>query len=91
MKKNDGNEPYLISSVRVHLTSSICGVDVDVSLVDGTSDENVGRGLKELNTGKGAGRHGTGTMTGLAAPSDSLSFLVTNERVGIRRTPKAEV
>ena len=68
----------LISTVGIHFTTTICGINVDVALVEDTSDKDVRGRLEELDTGDGAGGDGAGTMTWFGAPSDGLGFLVTN-------------
>ena len=82
---------HLISTMGVHLASSIISSDVDVGLVDVTRDEDVGWGLEELDTGDGAFGHDTGTVPWLGAPGDGLGFLVTNQAVRVGRAPQAEV
>lgn len=81
----------LVSTVGVHFTTAIGLVDVDVLLEKGTSNENVGGGLEELDTGQGSSGHGTGAVARLGAPGNSLSLLVADEAVRVGRAPKAEV
>lgn len=75
----------------VHLTTTIRRVDVDASLVEGTSDEDVSGSLEELNTGEGACGDDTGAMAWLGAECDGLGLFVTNQAIRIGRTPDAKV
>jgi hypothetical protein len=81
----------LISTMGVHFTSKILGVDVDLFLNDVTSDLDVVGSLDELDTGQSALGDEAGAVTGPGAPGDGLAFDITNDRIGLRRTPEAEI
>lgn len=85
------NTTHLISTMGVHLTSSIISSNVDVGLDDGPRDEDIRGRLEELNTSDSASGHGTSTVARLGAPRDGLSFLVTDQAVRVGRAPQAEV
>ena len=62
----------LIGTVGVHFTSRVIGGNVDLVLLDETSNLDIGGGLDELNTGQSALGDDTGTIAGLCAPSNGL-------------------
>ena len=75
----------------VELTSVIAILDVDLGLVDETSDQDVVGGLEVLDTLEGAGRHQTRAVTLLRAPCNFLALSVGDRGVGARGRPQAEV
>jgi len=80
-----------ISTVRVHLSSSVIRGHVDEVLLDETGDLDVVGGLHELKAGDGTGGDDTSTMAGLGAPRNHGALDVTNSLVGSRGCPQAEV
>ena len=62
----------LIGTVGVHLTSRVIGGEVDLVLLDETSNLDVGSGLDELNAGQSALGDDTGSIAGLCAPGNGL-------------------
>jgi len=80
-----------ISTMGVHLSSSIISSHVDEGLVDVAGDLNVCRGPHELNTSDGTGGDGSGPMRRVRAPGNGRGFCVTDSGVGDWRTPEAEV
>jgi hypothetical protein len=81
----------LVSTVGVHLSSTVIGLHVDLGLIDVADDLNVVGSLHELDTGKGTSGDQTSATTGLGAPCDGLSLGVANNRVGLRWSPNTEV
>lgn len=75
----------------VELTSVIAILDVDLGLVDETSNQDVVRGLEVLDTLEGAGRHQTRAVTLLRAPCNFLALSVGDRGVGACGRPQAEV
>ena len=75
----------------VELTSVIAILDVDLGLVDETSDQDVVGGLEVLDTLEGSGRHQTRAVTLLRAPCNFLALSVGDRGVGARGRPQAEV
>jgi len=80
-----------ISAVRVHLSSIVVALDVNLGLVNETNNLGVGRGPDELNTLKSIAGDETSATAGLGAPCNHLSLGVSNDRVDIGRSPEAEV
>lgn len=80
-----------VSTVGIELSSAVVSLEVDQRLVDETDDLKVVGSPHELNTLKSASGDQTGTMPRLGAPSDFLSFRVTDGLGTRRRCPKAEV
>ena len=56
----------------VHLTSRVIGGNVDLVLLNETSNLDIGGGLDELNTSQSALGDDTGTIAGLCAPGNGL-------------------
>lgn len=77
--------------MRIKFATSIRTVDVDILLVNDAGEQNVCRGLENLNTSECSGRHDTSAMSGLRAPRNSLSFFILNQRVGVGGSPDTEV
>lgn len=82
---------YKILTVRVKLSSVIVSLDVDLGLVDETSDLDIIWGLDVLNTLEGAVGDDTSTATSLSTPSNLLTLSVRDSRVGLGRCPETEV
>lgn len=81
----------LVSTMGVHLSSTVILLEVDLRLVKEANNLNVVRGLHELDTGNGTRRNETSTVAGLGAVSDGLSFDAADDTVGLRRTPDTPV
>jgi len=81
----------LVSTVRVHLSSTVICLEVDLGLVNVADDLDVVRGLHELDTGESASGNETSAAAGLGAPGDGLALDVANDTVGLRRAPDAKV
>jgi hypothetical protein len=77
--------------VRIKLSSIIVGGYVNLGLVDEANDLYVVRSLDVLDTLKSGGRDEACAMAGFGAPSDFLTFGVTDGRVRHWRSPQAEV
>jgi len=80
-----------VSTVRVHLSSTVIRVHVDQALLDPTSNLDVGRGLHELDTSKSSFGDDASTPFVGCAPSDGGSLGSSNILIGSRRSPKTEV
>jgi len=80
-----------ISTVRIHLSSVVCRVDVHLCLVYEADDLDVVRCLHKLDTLQRALRDETCAMSRLSAPRNHLALRVSDEPIGIRRAPKTEV
>jgi len=80
-----------ICSVRIKLSSTIVGIDVDHLLIDETDNLDVSGSRQPLYTGDGTSGDDTGAVTGLGAPCDLGSFRVADGAVGSGRSPQAEV
>lgn len=81
----------LISTVGVEFSSRVISLDVDELLLDEASDLNVVGGLHELDTSEGTVWDTTSAITGLCAPGNALTLNVTDEGIGFRWAPEAEV
>ena len=77
--------------MRVHFTSVIILIDVNLLLVDETNDLDVLVRLHELDTCESAWRNHTCTPAALGAPSYSFTLSVTDHGVGLWGSPEAEV
>lgn len=81
----------LISTMRVHLASTIIRLDVNKRLVNMPNDLNICRGLHKLNTGKRAGRDDPRPTPWFGTPGDSLAFSVPNNSIWFGWAPEAKV
>lgn len=88
---NQDVDTHQISAMRVHLASRITSNHVYLGLVHEADDLNVVGRLRELDTRNGTLRHDPGTMPGLRAPGDHLSFNFANGSAGLWRSPEAEI
>jgi hypothetical protein len=77
--------------VRVHLSSIVRRVDVNLGLVEKSHHLNVVGSLHELDTLQCAFGDKARPVTGLSAPRNHLAFLVGNKFIGVGGAPKAEV
>jgi hypothetical protein len=89
LKEEKGKDQ--VSTVRIKLSSIIVGGYVNLGLVDEANDLYVVRSLDVLDTLKSGGRDEACAMAGFGAPSDFLTFGVTDGRVRHWRSPQAEV
>ena len=83
--------PSEISTVRVHLTSIVVGLEVDEGLVDEADDLDVVGGSHKLNTSESATGDEASAMAGLGTPCDGLVLGLTNGGGTIRWTPDTEI
>lgn len=81
----------LVSTVGVHLSSTIIRGHVDLGLVNVTNNLDIVGSLHKLDTSKGAGGNQASAAAGLGAPCNSLALRVANNRIGFRRSPNAKV
>lgn len=81
----------LISTMRVHLASSVIRLDVNKGLVNPAHDLNIRRGLHELNTGERSGRDDACPPPRLGAPRHSLALCISNNSIRLRRAPDTKV
>lgn len=81
----------LVSTMRVHLSSSIIRSHVDEGLVDVAGNLDVVGGPHELSAGDSTCRNDTSAMAGLGAPCDGLTLSVADNAVGLRGAPEAPV
>lgn len=75
----------------IHLAAPVLGLDVDELLVEEADDLDVVGGLHELHTLEGACGDEAGAVIGRGAPRDHLAFVVSDDGVGRRGSPKAEI
>ena len=83
--------PSEISTMRVHLSSRVIGLEVYLCLVDKPDDLDVVGGLHELNALESPTGDKTTSMARLGTPRDGLVFGFTDGGGAIRRTPDTEI
>ncbi|ELU37247.1 hypothetical protein AG1IA_08725 [Rhizoctonia solani AG-1 IA] len=77
----------LIGTMRVELSPSIIGSQINLTLVDETGDLNVVRSLEILNTLQCTSGNYTSSVSLLGAPRNLSSFGIGDQRVGSSRGP----
>lgn len=77
--------------MRVELSSVVVGLDVDLGLVDETSDLDIIWGLDVLHALEGAVGDDASSATSLGTPGDLLTFRIGDRRVGFGGGPETEV
>ena len=80
-----------IGTVGVELSSVVTVLNVELGLVDDTSEHPVVVGLEELSALDGALGHDASAVALLGAPSNFDTLAVTNCSVGIRRGEETEI
>lgn len=80
-----------ILTVGVELSSVVVSCNVNLGLVNETSDLDVIRSLDVLNALEGTVGDEASTTALLGAPSDLLALRVSDGRVGLGRGPETEV
>ena len=80
-----------IGTVGVELTTKVIRGQVNLGLINETSDLEVRLGLDELETSDGTSGDETGTTSGLGTPGDLLMFGLTNGGAGVGGGPKTPV
>jgi hypothetical protein len=90
-RRETSSKTYAVLRARVELASVVAVLDVELGLVDETSDHPVVLRLEELGAEEGALLHDAGAVALLGAPRDLVTLGVGDGRVGGSRGPKAEV
>lgn len=90
---NEGTESVAtqIVSKRIHLTTRVTNLDVDVLAFVQANDFKVTRSVKDLDAGESARRDDPGAMALFRAPGDRGGFSVGYGRIRCRGSPEAEV
>lgn len=89
-KKTSDRVTVSISSVRVELSSIVASRDVHLGEFTGTSNLNVLLSPGEVNSGEGSFGNQTSSVSSFGAPSDFVTFGISDSSLG-RRTPETEV